>query len=256
MQPGRKTDPLASLRQQIQRLERSDGIIQKPAGQSQPQAVLPFGVAALDEAWPGGGLPRAALHEAVAARSPADFAAATAFVAAMTGRLARPVLWCARSGSLYGPGLAGVGLQPQRLLIARLRKDKDALAAMEEGLRHGFLGAVIGEVERCDLTASRRLQLAAEKSGVMAVLLRQPSQRHGEEPISAASRWRIAAAPSSPHIIPQAGRARWQLDLVRSRFGTTGSWIVEAPDAQGYLHLPAGLDDRSAAQTDLVRRAG
>jgi len=253
MQPGRKTDPLASLRQQIQRLERSDGSLT----QKEAPAVLPFGVAALDDAWPDGGLPLAALHEAVAARSPADFAAATAFVASIAGRLAKPVLWCARSASLYGPGLASVGVEPQRLLIARLRKDKDALAAMEEGLRHGFLGAVIGEVERCDLTASRRLQLAAEKAGVMALLLRQPSAQHEHTPLSAASRWRIAAAPSAPHIIPQAGRAQWRLDLVRSRYGTTGSWIVEAPDAQGYLHLPAGMDDRGTAQTDTFqRRAG
>jgi protein ImuA len=211
-------------------------------------------VAALDEAWPDGGLPHAALHEARAVRSPADFAAATGFVAAIAGRLKKPVLWCAKNTSLYGPGLAGIGLPPQRLLIARLHKDKDALAAMEEGLRHGFLGVVIGEVERCDLTASRRLQLAAEKSGVMALLLRQPAQRHADDAISAASRWRIAAAPSAPHIIPQAGRAQWRLDLVRSRYGTTGSWIVEAPDAQGYLHLPAGLDDRGTAQTDLIQR--
>ena len=66
-----------------------------------------------------------------------------------------------------------------------------------------------------------------------------------------------AAAPSAPHVIPQAGRARWRLTLTRSRYGTTGSWIVEAPDAQGHLHLPASLADRSAAQTDgVIRRTG
>jgi protein ImuA len=129
---------------------------------------------------------------------------------------------------------------------------------MEEGLRHNALAGVVGEVERLDLTSSRRLQLAAEKSGVMALILRQPSSRSQNDHIAAASRWRISAAPSAPHPIPQSGRARWQLDLIRSRTGHTGSWIVEAPDAQGYLHHPALLADRSALETDTgaQRRAG
>jgi protein ImuA len=150
-----------------------------------------------------------------------------------------------------------MGLAPHRLLIARTRTDKDTLAVMEEALRHGALGAVIGEIARLDLTASRRLQLAAEKTGTMTVILRRIAmgQDLALNPIAAASRWRIAPAPSTPVIGPETsnilqlpGRARWHLALVRSRHGTRGSWIVEAPDAQGHLHLPALLADRGEAQ--------
>jgi protein ImuA len=42
---------------------------------------------------------------------------------------------------------------------------------MEEGLRHSALAAVVGEVIRLPLTASRRLQLAAEQSGVTALVI-------------------------------------------------------------------------------------
>jgi protein ImuA len=244
---------LAQLRRQIRQLERSES-----TAAARPDAVLPFGVPALDTLWPGGGLPVGALHEAAGDATPAGFAAATAFVAALAGRLPHTVLWCARGDTLYAPGLAALGLPPARLLITRLHKDQDILAAMEEGLKHRALGGVVGEVEKLDLTSSRRVQLAAEKSGVMALVLRVPGKsRRSADAVAAASRWHIAAAPSAPHVIPQAGRARWRLTLTRSRYGTTGSWIVEAPDAQGHLHLPASLADRSAAQTDdVIRRTG
>jgi protein ImuA len=238
---------LEGLRQQLERIERAQG-----GARTKGAAVLPFGISALDDLWPHGGLPRGAVHEIAGGMN--ALAATTGFAAALAGRLQQMVLWCprARSENLYAPGLAAVGLAPQRLLIARTRNDKDALAVMEEALRHGALGAVVGEIERLDLTASRRLQLAAEKTGTMALILRRADVGKALNPIASASRWRIAPQPSSQvvseaEILNLPGRARWQLELVRSRHGTRGSWIVEAPDAQGHLHLPADLADRGAA---------
>jgi protein ImuA len=40
-------------------------------------------------------------------------------------------------------------------------------------LRHGALGAVVAEVARLSMTASRRLQLAAEGSGVIGIAIRR-----------------------------------------------------------------------------------
>ncbi len=245
MHQGRKTADLQRLRESLRTLERSEGFRAKTG-----QAVLPFGVEALDALWPDGGLPRGALHEVAGEdTSPASFAAATGFTAAIAGRLQAPVLWCARGPELYGPGLASVGLDARRLIVAEARSDKDILAAMEEGLRSGVLGAVVGEIDRIDLTASRRLQLAAEKTATMTLVLRRPGKHAASTtPITAASRWRVAPAPSpGPQDFYQLpARACWRLELSRSRFGAHGSWIVEAPDAQGYLHLPALLADRSA----------
>lgn len=239
----RTADALRHLRETLRGLERAGGL-----RTGNGPAVLPFGLDALDSPWPAGGLPRGALHEIAGADASAgSFAAATAFTASIAGRLAAPVLWCARGRELYGPGLAGVGLAAERLIVAEAGNDKDLLAAMEEGLRSAVLGAVVGEVERIDLTASRRLQLAAEKAGCMALVLRRPGTRaHAAPPVTAASRWRIGPAPSAGedfHRIP-AGRF-WRLDLIRARCGAHGSWIVEAADAQGHLRLPALLADRS-----------
>ena len=53
------------------------------------------------------------------------------------------------------------------------------LLCLEEGSRHGGLAGVVGEMSRLSVTTSRRLQLAAEASGVTALAIR---------------RWRNAAA--------------------------------------------------------------
>lgn len=254
---GGKAAILKELRQHLRQQER----LHTGRGEDwhPERAVLPFGVAALDEPWPDGGLPLGTLHEAAGeTNSPGAFAAASAFLASVAGRLKKTVLWCARGAYLYPPGLAHLGLDPAQLIIARPRKDTETLAAMEEGLRCGALGAVIGEIERLDLTASRRLALACEKSGVTALVLRKPAERRPSathDAIAAASRWRVRPMPSSPHPIPEEGRARWQLELLRSRYGSTGRWIVEASDAQGYLRLPAALADRGTAQAHADIRA-
>ena len=52
---------------------------------------------------------------------------------------------------------------------------KDVLLVVEEALRHVGLAAVVGEIDGpVSLTASRRLQLAAETSGGLGLMLRRP----------------------------------------------------------------------------------
>jgi protein ImuA len=104
---------------------------------------------------------------------------------------------------------------------------------MEEGLRAPGLAAVLGEVGALDATASRRLQLAAEASGVTALALRRwrtgaAAARHRALPTAAATRWRVAATPGRPENgEPGVGRTRWQLDLLRCRGGHPAGWRVE-----------------------------
>ena len=60
---------------------------------------------------------------------------------------------------------------------------------MEEGLRCGQVAAVIGELGDMSLTASRRLQLAAEETGVTALSLpvesRQADAQRSGDPLAA-----------------------------------------------------------------------
>jgi protein ImuA len=232
---------LRTLRDRIARLEHNGG---GPAG---PGKIIPLGLPAIDQALPGGGLALGALHEAAGAGADTEHAsAASLFIAGLLARVQGKVLWVVEHADLFAPGLAGAGLQPDRVVFAEA--GKAVLPAMEEGLRHPGLAAVVGEVSgRLTLVAARRLQLAAEQTGILAVALRRsrsfddPALR---EPTAAVTRWRVAALPSPPALphapaTPGLGRARWRLDLMRCRGGEPGSWIVEACDATGRLELLA-----------------
>ena len=83
--------------------------------------------------------------------------------------------------------------------IARPGKIADVLPAMEQGLRHGGLAGVVGELVRLPLTPSRRLQLAAEASGVIAFALRR-SGSASDEANACFSRSRISPSPSGSTV--------------------------------------------------------
>ncbi|CAA7621418.1 ImuA family protein [Magnetospirillum sp. UT-4] len=241
---------LARLRSRVAALE---GIGRGAAG-----GVVALGVAALDRVLPWGGLPLGCLHEVVAA--PVDGVedgAATAFAAALLGRVAgargRPVLWVAARPDLYAPGLAAFGLTPERLVVALARRPAEALWAMEEGARCSGLAAVLGEVRGLDLTAARRLQLAARGSGV-AVLALGAASASGP----AVTRWRVAAAPSTAPPRLGVGAWRWRVELLRCRgrgLGEEGTaWELEWDDATGGFAVAAAPADRPAAPP--LRHAG
>ena len=230
-----RSDRLAALRAEVRALESS--------GAARDGEMLPFGIDAVDSRLAGGGLAVAALHEAAADRPGlADDAAATLFLAAIAVRRPGPVLWALGRRDLFAPGLALAGLAPDRILYAECGGNEDVLAVMEEGLRHGGLAAVVGEVSRVAMASTRRLQLAAEESGTMALMLKR-RRRGGEDPLGAPSaamtRWRIACAPSAELPVPGIGRPRWNLMLARQRGGEPHQWIMEGPDEQGRLALSA-----------------
>ncbi|MDB5403073.1 MAG: hypothetical protein JWQ55_5091, partial [Rhodopila sp.] len=207
----------------------------------------------IDGVLPTGGIRLGALHEAASAGPDTEHAAAaTLFAAGILARLDGPVLWVLRQADLFAPGLAGAGLQTNRVLFAEA--GKNVLPVMEEGLRHSGLAAVVAEhTGRLSLVASRRLQLAAEQAGILAILIRRSPSFDDpilNEPTAAVTRWRIAALPSPPALphapdTPGLGRARWRLDLTRCRGGEPGSWIVEACDATGRLGLVPDAANRS-----------
>ena len=235
------------LRERIARIERIHA-----RGAAEPS--LPLGIEAIDQVLPTGGIRLGALHEAASAGPDTEHAAAaTLFAAGILARLDGPILWVLRQADLFAPGLAGAGLQPNRIVFAEA--GKDVLPIMEEGLRHAGLAAVVAEhTGRLSLVASRRLQLAAEQAGILAILIRRSPSFDDpalNEPTAAVTRWRITALPSPPALphapdTPGLGRARWKLDLTRCRGGEPGSWIVEACDATGRLGLVAGTANRAS----------
>jgi len=158
------------------------------------------------------------------------------------------------------------GLDPARLVLVRARRDDDILWAIEEGLRSPGLSAVVGEIRQLPMVAGRRLQLAAERSSVTALLLRRwrnaaEAAAARDQPSAALTRWRVGALPSAAIAGKGVGRPRWRVALLRVRGGSPCAWDVEVADATGHLSLSAGLADRPAAPprvdaAPLVRRAG
>lgn len=246
-----RSERLAALREQVRAVEDK--------GKGARWERLSFGVEEIDRRLEGGGLAAGALHEAAAAGSSlGDDAAATLFVAGIAARRAGTVLWAMRRTDLFSPGLAQAGLTPDRILYAECGRDEDVLAVMEEGLRHGGLAAVVGEAGRVTMAATRRLQLAAEQGGTMALMLKR-WRRGGEDPLvmpsAAMTRWRIGCVPSEPLPVPGVGRPRWHVELARQRGGETFQWILEGCDAEGRLALSAESGHRPAETAGAVRRA-
>ena len=265
--------PSLSLRSSAQQIEDLRAYLRRaeqsglPAGK--PIPAIPFGIPSIDGHLPADGLTRGALHEFIA-DSHHDMGAVTDFCIAVLTRLIRtrdqnirqPVLWCLQdqamdAGELYPPGFSHLGLDPAHVLAVRAKHDTDVLWVMEEALRCNALAAVVGEIRTADLTASRRLQLAAETSGITALLLRPASDRLG--PSAAATRWRLATSPSNPRgwaaRLDEPGAGCWQANLFRCRGGAPGNWLMEWCDETGDLALAAPVRNRPGKPCD-TRLAG
>lgn len=224
---------IAELRAQIERLE---------GGKGPDRQVLPFGVKEIDERLPGGGLALGALHEVAGGGNGAvDGAAAALFSAGIASRTKGKVLWCVVRQDLFAPAISLAGLAQGRVIYVEAGDEKALLGCFEEGLAHGGLGAVVCEVARLSMTASRRLQLAAEKHNTIGIAIRR-WRRQAEavdfgQPTASVTRWRVTTIPSEPLPVPGVGRPRWQLELIRCRAGESADFEVEACDAKGRLHI-------------------
>lgn len=206
---------------------------------------------------------RPALHEFIADRYGDQSAVRDVGLALVTALLQQQcprrgggklmVLWCQRQkeelefGRLYGPGLKGLGLSPDQLVVVTGRRDVDCLWAMEQGVCSGSLVAVIGAVDHLDMIASRRLALAAATHRTWCLLL---PAKHGRAPSAAETRWCIKALPSSRDERDEKllGRPRWQLALERNRHGRIGRWIAEWDHEAHRFHLATPMGNQSVAE--------
>jgi protein ImuA len=127
-----------ALRERIRCLE---------GGARHERAVLPFGIKAIDERLPEGGLALGALHEVAGGGNGAvDGAAAALFAAGIAARTRGHVLWCVTRQDLFAPALGQAGLAPDRVIYVEAGDEKSVLACFEEALRDAKLGAVVAEV--------------------------------------------------------------------------------------------------------------
>ncbi len=241
-------------------------------------APLPLGIPAIDGAL-GGGLNCGALHE-IAAVAETATAATTGFALALTTRAAplhgasrndesvsnlgrdRNLIWIAEdlslaeNGALYGPGLDGVGIAPERLITVAAACRRDVLWAMEEALRCRAVGVVIGEMRPhgIDQVATRRLALAAAAGGTLGLILRAAPDG---APSAAATRWIIGTSPSASRVAGDdgVGPPRVIAQLVRNRRGHLGAWILEWNSVEQCFELATHSEPVAGTAFDRPHRA-
>lgn len=211
-------------------------------------ALRSLGIAAVDHAL-GGGLAIGKLHEVFAADVAAD-AAAFGFTVMLALRVTEkaPILWLREEAvqcrmPLHGPGLVDLGLDPGRVVLGALPDAKTMLRAAADALRCLALGAVIVEMSGnpavFDLTASRRLALAAEAAGVTPLILRLRGAR--PLPSAAQTRWHATPLSSAQLEAGAPGHPALKLSLLRQRGGPAGlDWEVEW-DRDAVCFRPAAL---------------
>ncbi|MCJ2121766.1 ImuA family protein [Methylobacterium sp. J-077] len=226
-----------------------------PGGPAAPRPVLPLGLAGIDAHLPGGGLALGPPHE-IAPMEPADAVAALGFVLALcAGRLARTrgaaLIAAAPSQPLpHGHGLAGLGLDPARLLLLEGGSDAEVFRALEAALHARALPVLVGLLaDGLPLKPGRRLQLAAEggADGTAPPLLLILRPAEAGLPNGAATRWRIASAPAGRDRFGTLDNPRWRARLERCRNGRGGDWLLEWDHAAHRLRLPEPLACDAAA---------
>lgn len=247
MRPPSASDRIALLRATIARME---GV---SIGAEASREPLSLGSSALDAALGGGFAP--GLHEVLPAIA-ADAAAACGFALALAARRGPRPLLCViedraaqEIGLPYAPGLAAHGFDPDRLVITRAPGPVEALWAIEEGLRvptlAAVLGILMGPARAYDLTASRRLSLAARAGGVPALLGFVGRGGLASTFASAATaRFEVESRPSRAGETGEPGAATWLVRLTRGRAAAPGEWRLE------WNH-----DDRLFLDDQALRRA-
>jgi len=261
MSPRVGAAAIERLKERLARLEPRRAIVPVIGGREEPAATSIWRDLA-----PG------ALHE-ITGSDWRDGAAASFYALAMASRLARArrgdlVVLALKSdardaGLLYAPKGAVCGVDAMRITLCFAGDVETLLWAAEDAARSPCVAALIIETRKphrlLNLTATRRLQLAAEVSGATPILLRSVNDNAAS---SAFRRLRVTPAPSGEAAYDAAapGHMRWRVEIERCRLGKRGEWVVEWDDETGELkealalHVPrfAALADRSVDARALI----
>lgn len=189
--------------------------------------ALDVGLAAMNSAFPNRAFPLGAIHEFLC-QGAEDTAASSGFIAGVVAALMKKggiTIWISTTKTLFPPALCTFGIEPHRVIFVNCARESQLLWAMEEALKCPGLASVVGEIRELDFTTSRRLQLAVEGSGVTGFLLRRNPRNLAT---ACVTRWKVKPlASESNEGMPGLGYPRWNVELVKVRNGTPGSWQLE-----------------------------
>jgi hypothetical protein len=165
----------------------------------------------------------------------------------------------------YFPGAVRLGLELGRSIVVRPGSRRDAYQAIVQSLRSSAVGAVVSCQERLSMRQLRRLQLAAEAGGGVAILLRPAaalrdlscaSVRLLVSPCPSLPRRAAAVSRPSPIVSPAIDHTdvmrHVRVELLRCRGRAHGeSVVLEIDDETGHVHTPAAM----ASATVMARSA-
>jgi protein ImuA len=218
---GDKYETIRQLREKIMELE---GYNQSPTH----AAAGSVGLGPLETAFPPGRFPLGTVHEFISP-NPSDATSTNGFISGILASLMNKggfCLWISNRRKLFPPGLKRFGVEPDRVIFIDLKREKDVLWAMEQGLKCSTLSAVVGELQEITFTESQRLQLAVEQSKVTGLLHRHnPLSQHA---LACTTRWKIFSVNSVlPEGMPGVGFPTWKVELLKVRNGRPGEWKLE-----------------------------
>ena len=213
-----KKEIIARLREQIMVMEGFKGGSMLPDRSD-------IGLEAMGSAFPQGVFPVGAVHEFVSPTA-ACATASNGFISGMLSSLMTDgahCLWVSAGRSLFPAALKFFGVQPHQVIFVDVRKDKDVLWVMEQGLKCDAFAAVVAELQDVSFAESQRLQLAVEKSRVTGFLhRRRPRRQHS---LACVSRWKVRPVPSYVYgDLPGVGLPVWEVHLEKIRNGRPGKW--------------------------------
>ena len=225
-----KSEVIRKLREEIMAIEGSALPRQDPG--------VYFGLDIVEAAFPGNRFPVGAMHEFIS-REETEAASTSGFIAGLLGTLMQKggfCLWISSERTLFPPALKRFGVEPDRIVFVDIKRRKDVLWAVEQGLKCDALVGVVGELKEISFSESQRLQLAVERSKVTGFLHRyQPRRAHS---LACAARWKIMPLISKLEDgMPGVGLPRWKVELIKVRHGRPGIWELGWKDG-GFHPMP------------------
>ncbi len=222
---------LPQLRGLLERFERAEHHAERPA--------ISTGSVAVDRLLPGRGLRGGMLVEWLA-DGPGSGASLLPVVAVrQLQQTGGAIVVVDRQGHFYPPAASAWGIDLAQTIVIRPTTEADELWAIDQAMRTADVAAVLAWPAKLDSFTFRRLQLAAESSGAVGLLVRPGRAQH--EPTWAAARLLVSPLPSDIDEEDELPTC-WRLGvtLLKGRGSITGKKVVlEVDHSTGDIHESA-----------------
>ncbi len=161
------------------------------------EPVLSSGFDELDRELPGGGWPTRNLTELLLpTEGVGEIGLLSAPLAQTTGS-ERNILLVSPPYLPYMPAWENLDIDSRRVVMVRVHKPAERLWVLEQGIRSGAFGAVIGWLPEASQQATRKLQILA-RSAAMVVFLLRPASAQSEP---SAATLRLLLGPARCHTL-------------------------------------------------------